>query len=317
MLMSKTLAHRLHPDLRQIYGFCPESDPVADVAYTRSISRLPEPFVPGDNLGIEREEISGGGYDIPVRIYRPSAPAERRPALLYIHGGGYVIGDPELNAAECANYALSAGCVVVAPSYRLAPEHKFPAAIDDCYATLLWMSANAARLGIDPGRIAVLGESAGGGLTAATCLRARDERGPGICLQVLLYPMLDSRNITPSSYEVEDKKVWNRHCNVEAWKMYLGRPEDGVNPYASPTHAANLAGLPPTYMVVGQLDLFRDEDMDYAARLIRAEVPVELHIYPGAFHGFISYAPNTPLCRRASGEYIEALCSAFAAKERR
>ncbi|GAA0137104.1 hypothetical protein YSY43_39450 [Paenibacillus sp. YSY-4.3] len=222
------------------------------------------------------------------------------------------MGHPDFDDALCERFVLDVDCVVVSVDYRLAPEHPYPAAIEDCYATLLWLSNDSNLLNIDVKRIAVAGASAGGGLAAAVSLMARDKEGPSIAFQMLLYPMIDDRNITPSSHEITSHNaVWNRSNNIAAWKMYLGEQTVEVSPYAAPARAINLAGLPPAYTCVGELDLFRDETIDYVARMARANVPVEFHLYPGCFHGFDVIAPAADVSIHASKEYISALARAF------
>lgn len=193
-------------------------------------------------------------------------------------------GQPSGDDALCESFVIAANCVVVSPDYRLAPEHPYPAAVEDSFAALVWLADPGNDLQIDGARIAVGGASAGGGLAAALALMARDKGGPALCFQLPLYPMLDDRNITPSSYEVTHPAVWNRANNLAAWEMYLGGPAGGADtsPYAAPGRADQLAGLPPAYTCVGQLDPFRDETIDYVARLAQAGVEVEFHLYPGA-----------------------------------
>ena len=198
---------------------------------------------------------------------------------------------------------------MVAVEYRLALEHPHPAPVQDCYAALKWMAQNADDLAFDPNRLAVVGGSAGGGLTIATTMMARDKGFPRICFQMPLYPMIDDRNETPSSYEIMDLGIWDREGNVEAWQWYLGgKPADD---YAAPARAEKLAGLPPTFIDVGELDLFRDEDIQFAARLIQAGVPTELHVYPGAYHASEVFAPEAALSQSILSRRTEALLRAL------
>ena len=192
-------------------------------------------------------------------------------------GCGMVLGSIDMDDDVCAPMALNHNC----EQYRLAPEHPYPAQIHDCYSALSWMHESADELGISQDRLNAL---TGGGLAAGTALMARDKDGPNLIFQLLVFPMLDHRNVTPSSYGTSDTRVWNREANIIAWKAYLN-DIDPVPPYASPSTAEDLSGLPPTYINVGTLDIFVDEDIDYAARLSQSGVPVELHVYPGAFHG--------------------------------
>jgi len=263
---------------------------------------------------ITERYISGAdGHEMFIKIYEPAKrDGTRLPALLWIHGGGYVLGHPNGEDMICEGFAIASGCVVVSPDYRLAPEHPYPAAIEDCYAALQWVAGAEEALTIDTARIAIGGASAGGGLTAALALLARDRGGPAICFQMPLYPMIDDRNATPSSHEIEDRRIWNGANNAAAWRMYLGDGQTGaVSPYAAPSRAEDLTGLPPAYTCVGQLDPFRDETIDYVARLARAGVDVEFHLYPGGYHAFEHIVPDAEISRRAKNDYMNALARAF------
>ena len=230
---------------------------------------------------------------VPVRVYRRRDLPHSAPGIVWIHGGGFVLGSVELEHLSTAQLALDLDVVVVSVEYRLAPEHPFPAGLDDCFAALVWTAEEAVDLGIDPGRLAVGGMSAGGALSAAVALRSRDQSGPELCFQLLGIPVLDDRLDTPSMLEFEDTPLWNRRLAIQSWAHYLGEPlADGpaparehVSPYAAPAREPNLAGLPPAYVSTGELDPLRDEGIAYATRMIQAGVPVELHNFPGAFHG--------------------------------
>ncbi|WP_043631799.1 alpha/beta hydrolase [Nonomuraea candida] len=258
---------------------------------------------PETRVSIENRMVPGpeGAPDVRLRVYRPEEPGEGRAALYWIHGGGMVIGTPEIDDATMVDYVERLGVVVVSVDYRLAPEHPHPAPVEDCYAGLVWTAKNAAELGVDPGRLAVGGASAGGGLAAATVLLARDRGGPEIVFQLLVCPMLDDRNITPSSHEFTEAVVWDRTANLFGWTALLGDRigTDDVPPYAAPARATDLSGLPPAFVDVGELEVFRDECADYALRLARAGVSTEFHLYPGAFHGFDMMVPDAGLSRRA------------------
>lgn len=261
-------------------------------------------------------KIQGPETELKVKIYEAVDRADcKLPALLWIHGGGYILGDPDIDDGLCEQFVLAAKCVVVSVDYRLAPQNPYPAPLEDCYAALKWMADSAEELKIDASRIAIAGASAGGGLTAALALLARDRGGPKIAYQMPLYPMIDDRNITSSSYEINKEnfpKLWNREQNRLAWSMYLG---DAVNnevpPYAAPARARDLTGLPPTYTCIGVLDLFRDETIEYVNRLAQADVPVEFHLYPGCYHGFESIFNDIEISNRARNEYIQALTAAL------
>ncbi|WP_336140951.1 alpha/beta hydrolase [Acinetobacter sp. 102] len=252
------------------------------------------------------------GREIRILIYRSQALQKPSPAVLWIHGGGYVMGTPEMDASLCERFVLEAGCQVVAVDYHLAPEYPYPAPLEDCYDSLCWLSENASALGVDADKIAVAGASAGGGLTAAVSLLARDRKGPKIAFQMPLYPMIDDRLQTHSSTEIQDSRVWNEQSNRNAWAMYLGDMlAQQVPSYAAPARAEDYAHLPPTYTCVGDQDPFRDETMDYVAALAKVGVPTEFHLYPGCFHGFDGYAPMTVIGQQAIQQYVQALATFF------
>jgi acetyl esterase/lipase len=200
-------------------------------------------------------------------------------------------------------------CVVASVEYRLAPEHPFPAPVEDCYAALKWLSARSAELGVNRSRIAVGGASAGGGLAAGLALLTRDRAEVEVTFQLLIYPMIDDRNVAPASETVPDTFVWTRENNRMGWRAYLGREPGGadVSPYAAAARATDLTGLPPAYIPVGDLDLFLDENITYAQRLLAAGVPTELHVYPGAFHGFNGFVPSAEISRRFNADRDSAL----------
>lgn len=285
---------------------------LSDIARTRLgldalLGALPAPEMPaGVTVGDVHVPGVDGDPDVMVRLYRPAELAAGAPALYWIHGGGMVLGSVDMNDADCAARADEFGCLVASVEYRLAPEHPFPAPMNDCYAGLSWLASNAGDLGIDADRIAIGGASAGGGLAAGLALMARDLGGPSISYQLLVYPMLDHRNATASSHVIADTRVWNREANLAGWAAYLGEADD-VSPYASPSIAADLAGLPPTYINVGEFDMFLDEDVAYALALNRAGVEVELHVYPGAFHGSNGFVAESPVSQRWTADENAAL----------
>ncbi|MFE2978420.1 alpha/beta hydrolase [Streptomyces sp. NPDC059258] len=261
-----------------------------------------------------------GPDPVRVRVYRPRAADPRPlPCLVWIHGGGMVLGKPEADDARVSRYVLEAGCAVVSVDYRLAPEHPHPGPVEDCYRALRWTAEQAVALGIDPERLAVGGISAGGGLAAATALLARDRGGPRLAFQLLLCPMLDDRNTTGSSREFTEAVTWPRANNLYGWAALLGPSAGGddVSPYAAPARATDLSGLPPAYVDVGELEVFRDECAQYALRLIAAGVSTEFHLWPGAFHGFDGTLPHLTLPRRAAAEQIAVLRRALRGTHRR
>jgi acetyl esterase/lipase len=275
------------------------------VARRAARAAIPAPEPPATTTVFRDEHVDGS---VQVRIYTPPDPGAVRPCLYWIHGGGYISGsaltvDPRLNL-----WAETLDCVVVSVEYRLAPEHPYPVPLEDCYAGLTWVAAHAERLGIDPDRVAVAGGSAGAGLAAGLTLLARDRGGPRLVHQVLVYPMLDDRQITRSS-QLDDAAVWGRSANALGWRAYVGPGAGGpdVPGYAAPARATDLSGLPPAFVAVGGADLFRDESIAYASALTEAGVPTELHLYPGAPHGFELIVPSADVSRRCSAEITAAL----------
>ena len=257
---------------------------------TEQAGRQPEAVECGQIRRWEHHVLGpAGAPPVRVLVYTPREAELGRPALLHIHGGGFVSGSPEGADARNAALATELGCILVSVDYRLSPETRFPGAVEDCYAALHWLHEQAESLGVDPGRIAILGESAGGGLAACLALLTRDRGEIKPVLQLLVYPMLDDRTATTvSPSPLAGEFVWTAGSNRFGWKSLLGHDPGGadVSPYAAAARATDLAGLPPCFIGVGALDLFVDEDIAYSRRLIEAGVPTELHVYPGAFHGF-------------------------------
>jgi triacylglycerol lipase len=282
--------------LKELYASFGAGDPEVSVA---------EHTVPGP----------AGSPDVKVYVCTPPGPKKTRPALYHIHGGGFILGDAAMTVPVGQLRARAFDCVVVTVDYRLAPEAPYPGPVEDCYAGLKWTVDHAAELGIDPARIVVGGESAGGGLAAALCLLARERGGPAVALQFLIYPMLDHRTATaadPYGNPMSGEFVWTHAANRFGWESMLGKidPAGDVPATCSPSRAKSLAGLPPTFIAVGTLDLFVDEDVDYASRLVREGVPTELHVYPGAFHGFDNVA-TAPVAVQFQEDCARALKRAF------
>ena len=257
-----------------------------------------------------------GAPDVRVLVYTPTGqPAEQRPAYLHMHGGGFVLGTPEINDGSNRSLASELGCVVVSVDYRLAPETRFPGALEDCYAALVWLHAQAEQMGVDRRRIAIGGESAGGGHAASLAMLARKRREIPICLQLLDSPMLDDRTGSSSDpHPYCGEFVWTPTSNRFGWRALLGVEPGGpeVPVDAVPARASDLGGLPPVFIAVGALDLFLEENVEYARRLIRAGVPTELHVIPGAFHGFAAAGGDAPQVRGSLRLRSAALARAFA-----
>lgn len=254
----------------------------------------------------EFEAPSHDGYQVPLRLYTKDG-ATPGPLVVYLHGGGMIMGSVELYDRLVRNLTSRSGVAMLAPDYRLAPEHPDPTPVEDCYAGLKWAAEHAAEIGVDPNRIGVSGDSAGGGLAAGVALLARDRGGPALAGQILIYPMLDDRNTTPRA-DAPEVMLWSYDDNITGWDALLGdrRGGDDVSPYAAPARAESLAGLAPAYVMVGDLDIFRDEDIAYVARMTASGVPVEFHLVPGAPHGFDFAAVNSEISKRAYADEIRA-----------
>ncbi|WP_410662192.1 alpha/beta hydrolase [Amycolatopsis sp. lyj-84] len=241
------------------------------------------------------EDRTVPGTDVVVTVVKPRN-AQGAPGFYNIHGGGMVLDNRFADLPRMVALVEEFGFVAVTVDYRLAPEHPHPAPIEDCYAGLTWMVENAAELGFDPARLIVGGGSAGGGLSAGIALLARDRGGPALAGQLLLCPMIDSRNDSASTKEFAERGVWSREANEFGWRSLLNGQ---TSPYAVPSTATDLTGLPPAFIEVGAAEIFRDEDVDYARRLWRAGVPTELHVWAGAYHGFDRFAPDSEVARAA------------------
>ncbi|MDP9705785.1 MULTISPECIES: alpha/beta hydrolase [Rahnella] len=309
-------AHLVDPELRPLLDLMPERVLAASVLPAMREQRQTaalESLLQDDGLPVtvSQHHISGGENAPAVRVVVISPQHERkgRMGILHIHGGGYVLGSPEQSMPLTRPTTAQHECVIVSVDYRLAPETPFPGPLEDCYAALIWMTAQAEALGIDPAHIGVMGDSAGAGLAASLALLTRDRGGPTLAFQNLMYPMLDDRTVTdPNPNPVTGEFSWTREDNRFGWHAYLGH-EAGlpdISCYAAAARAEDLSGLPPAWIGVGSIDLFLDENIDYARRLIRAGVPVEFSIYPGGFHGF-NGDPAYALARRARKQRQDAL----------
>lgn len=318
--MTTSPLNAVAPELRQALSFFPEIDFSQGLeAYRQPLDVMMLPPPPDELASVLREERFLPGPpdapDVRVLLYTPPGDAAApRPAVLHIHGGGYVLGSPEFNDLGNRTLAAKLGAVVVSVDYRLAPEVAWPGALHDCYAVLCWLHDHGGELGVDPLRIAIAGESAGGGHAVALALHARDQGGPPIKLQVLDAPMLDDRTgSTGETHPYCGHFVWTPQTNRFGWSALLGHEAGGPNvaDAAVPARTTNLSRLAPTFITVGALDLLLDESLEWTRRLALAGVPAELHVIPGAYHGF-SLAAGTPQVEQVEQLRSEALARAFA-----
>lgn len=277
---------------------------VENRAHFRTV--IPDMASQAEGRGVVWEDrvVAGpaGSPDLEVTIVRPaSVSGARRPGILGIHGGGYVLGTRFFATGDLIELAERHGTIGVAVEYRLAPEHPAPAAAEDCYAALAWMAGHADGLGIDPARLVVMGASAGGGLSAAVALMARDRGGPALAGQFLGCPMIDDRNDTVSSWQYDGIGAWDRNNNDAGWDACLGaaRGTDAVSAYQAPSRATDLSGLAPAFIEVGSAEVFRDEAVDYAGRIWRTGGRAELHVWSGGYHGFGGFSPDAIVSRAA------------------
>jgi acetyl esterase len=295
------LSPKLDPAVRQLLeaaeaegnppleSFSPEEARKLAIESLKTAGGTPEPV-----RSIENLRIPGPDCEIPIRIYTPDAPAPR-PALVYFHGGGWVVCDLDTHDVVCTAIAHRAGAVVIAVDYRLAPEHKFPAAVTDSYAATAWVASNAKRLGIDPKRISVGGDSAGGNLAAVVSLKSRDQDGPAIELQVMVYPVTDLSSFATPSYQEFGENHYLTKSEMEWFRdHYLRSMEDARDPHASPLLTLDLSELPPALIITAECDPLRDEGEAYAKRLANDGVAVTYTCYPGMIHPFFSLSGAIP-----------------------
>lgn len=305
--MSRT-RHLVDPELLPLLDAFPQVLLTAENLAEARARELPLPPVQDCGVKLEDRTIAGPDSPIRLRIYRPRGGSASLGCIYHIHGGGFVGGS--VNEVEFLHRPMAADldCAIVTVDYRLAPETAFPGNIEDCYAGLTWTFAHAAEIGIDPRRIGVMGESAGGGLAAALALLARDRGEHSLAFQHLIYPMLDDRTCARDPHPVAGEHVWTPHNNAFGWTALLGEEPGGasVSAYAAPARATDLAGLPPTFIGTAALDLFVEENIEYARRLLHAGVPTELHVWPGAFHGF-DLAPGPKVADAARAASTSAL----------
>jgi acetyl esterase/lipase len=250
----------------------------------------------GGRFTVEERSVPGpeGAPEISLLICLPASASAPTAAVYHVHGGGMIGGNKRTTIPEALDWAQELELAVVSVDYRLAPEHPYPAQVEDCHAGLVWIAAHADELSIDPARVVIAGVSAGGGLSAAVALLARDRTGPALAGQLLLSPMLDDRNDTSSAWQLAGLGVWDRTSNETGWTALLSDARGGptVSPYAAPARATDLSGLPPAFIDVGSAETFRDESVAYASRLWQAGGVAELHVWPGGFHGYPGLAPH-------------------------
>lgn len=267
--------------------------------------RLPAPdlapLAADDRFALSEHLVAHEDGEVTLLLARPVAAVGPVPVLYHLHGGGLVTGSAYEDLPTLLELAARTGTAVAALEYRLAPEWPYPAALEDAHAGLEWLAREGAGLGLDPTRVVVTGISAGGGLAAATALLARDRGGPALVGQLLVYPMLDDRNNSPSAVQMAGAGAWDRTANATAWRAYLGDGAGGagVPSHAAPARATDLSGLPPAFIDVGSAETFRDEDVAYATRLWRHGGEAELHVWPGGCHGFDLLAPEAAVSREA------------------
>ncbi|MEI7032140.1 alpha/beta hydrolase [Streptomyces pratensis] len=292
--------------VRPLYTMTLDEARAADLAAIQADSGTPEPVG-----SVVDESMPGPGGPLPVRIYRPDVKGPL-PVLVYFFGGGWTLGSLETGDAICRSLTNAVGCVTVAVGYRLAPENKFPAAPDDCFAGVRWAVEHAGRFGGDSTSVAVGGDSAGGNLAAAVTLMARESGGPDLLAQVLVYPNTDHLADTPSLRDNTDPLLFNAKSVQWYWDNYLASPEDGGNPLVSPLRAHDHSGLPPALVITAEYDPLRDEGEQYAELLRAAGVPVESTRYQGVAHGFFAMAGSLDAGRRAVDQAAGYLRAAFA-----
>jgi acetyl esterase len=296
---------RIADQARPLYTLTLAEARAADLAEIRAGGGDPEPVHEVGELFLPASD-----GELPLRLYRPTGQAGA-PALIYFFGGGWTLGQIDTCDGICRTLANAVGCVVIAAGYRLAPEHKFPSAVQDCYDAVSWVAEHAEELGVDPGRLAVGGDSAGGNLAAAVTLLAKQQGGPPLAAQLLVYPNTCFDAGTPSLRQNDDPSMFNRRSVDWYWGHYLASPADGKNPLASPLLAADHAGLPAALVITAEYDPLRDEAEEYAHRLREAGVPTELSRYDGMMHGFFLMYPTLEGGRRAVDEAVGFLRAQF------
>lgn len=304
-------------ELAQTLGSLPQLD-LNDIPATRAmlaeLQRALPPYQPGPGVTHRQTEVpcADGRPPVPLHILAPNRDDTPMPALMWLHGGGFVLGNATESLPFLDEIVRATGAMCLSVGYRLAPEAPFPAALEDAAAALDWLCRQAAGLGVDPARIAIGGQSAGGALAAGLALSHRDRGGPPLCLQLLDNPVTDDRLATASIRQGDATPMWDKHCATLSWRAYLGGATD-VSPYAAPARAEDLTTLPPAYVSLAQHDPLRDEGLEYGRRLAEAGIPTEMQLYPGTFHASASLMPGAAVSRRQGEDLRQALKRAFGA----
>ena len=310
--MTENNMSKVHPELQNALRKTPSLD------YSRKnlwfirllISSLPTPKAPKDvtikNIKIDNKDNSA---KIKLRVYQPVNRTNPAPVLIWMHGGGYIIGKPEMEDAICIQFVRELGISIVSVDYRLAPKHPFPAGLEDCYSALIWAKENANEWGFDTSRMAVGGTSAGGGLAASLAQLAYDRKEVSLNFQLLTYPMLDDRTVLRTDIDDSNSPTWSQKKNKFGWESYLGKEYGAETPpkYAVPARRSDLSGLPKAWIGVGTLDIFFDEDTAYAQRLKEMGIACDLEIVQNAFHGFDAFDHNLPMVQEFRRSQIAAL----------
>ena len=306
LVIERASAEPYHPDLRAARWLPRNIAPKWLVWLTRQVP-FPAPK-PASPLEFSEHALDAAGQ-VKAHVTRPPRNGKTHPALLWLHGGGFIMGSPRQDYALCARFAKALDMVVVAVEYRLAPQHPYPTPLEDCFAAYEWLREQAPRLGVDPSRIVIGGASAGGGLASALALLIHDRELPAPIMQLLLYPMLDDRTACAADADRPFHRLWNNESNELGWRSYLGTAPglSTVSQYAAPARRQSFGGLPSAWIGVGTLDLFHDESVRYAAQLRAANVPTTLEIVEGAIHGFDVAFPNAGVSQRFFAAQIAAV----------
>ena len=310
------MSYDIDPELTPVLEFMPPlgiEDPVAARAKFSELIAMMSADLDTSGVLVDERQVPGpeGAPDVSIRVYRPESQGEESVSgLLFIHGGGFVIGSLDSEHGSCLALCRDLGIVIVSVDYRLAPEHPYPAGLEDCYAALEWFHDEAGALGVDGARIGVYGQSAGGGLSAGLALLCRDRQGPSLCFQYLGIPELDDRLDTPSMQAFTDTPMWARPSAILSWDYYLGehyeRGAADVPVYAAPARASDLVGLPPAYISTMEFDPLRDEGLLYGLKLLQAGVSTEIHSFPRTFHGS-SLVASAEVSQRAYADTLAVL----------